>query len=185
VTEFRTSRAAEQAPPLESWENRHAAWIAAGNLCRQCEVERERGVHGADADSSRGSVRVWAVRTRQATALRAVACACWGDGTVLPVLRRWALFPRPSAGAWYVGAERRTASTRVADGRTRLLEPAARVLRARIAAEAADVRLQGLTLSGPVQSRPEWELKVRCADAESRAAWLVYAERYDELLAVS
>lgn len=141
------------------WETRHAAWVRAGNRCEQCEAEHERGFHGPSA------------RERWQALL--VDCACWWDGTVLPVLRRWALFPRGGDGTWDFYPDGRTPRAVVEAGELAELGKAQRY---RVAAVAAELALEGDAMRGPVQSRPDWEAQLAAHDARARAAWTGWAD---------
>lgn len=158
---------------MEPWEVRHAAWVAAGNACPQCEVERERGFHGPTAHER------WAALL--------LACACWWDGTVLAVLRRWARRLGDGRGVWDFAPDGRTPR---AGEDARLLTRQATLPDLLRAADSADLYLHGLLLTGPVQSRPNWEAAVAAADARSRQAWAAYADEvwaplhFDDLVTV-
>lgn len=144
--------------PAGTWESRHSSWVAAGNTCRQCEVERERGFHGPSAVARWRSFLV--------------DCACWWDGTVLSVLRGWALFPRGGDGTWDYLPDGRAPRSAV-EARGLEFTATARLLRRR--AEACDEALDGHMLRGPVQSRPMWEAESEQLYRESRDAWAAYA----------
>jgi len=89
------------------------------------------------------------------------------------VLRRWALFPRGGDGTWDFYPDGRTPRAAV---EARFLANLDAARRFRLRAEAAELSLEGETLRGPVQSRPDWEAKLGRLEDDVRTAWAAWAD---------
>lgn len=148
-----------------TWDDRHGAFAdGTGDVCLRCgsrRRSRERSLHGTVAYHrwSRGLL----------------ACACWWDGVVLSLLRRGARDLRRggSPRVEYFGLR---APRPDPDARARELEHRRLVRRAFIAAEAADVTLEGWRVRGPTYSRQAWDAEVAAADDASRRTWSIFAQ---------
>ncbi len=141
------------------WESRHSAWVAAGNRCIQCEAEHERGFHGPTAGER------WSALL--------VDCACWWDGTVLPVLRRWARLLGSGDGLWDHYPEGRTPRAEVEARELAAAESRHTLVKV---GEALELALDGHLIRGPVQSVPEWERRARELEEELSTVWTAWAE---------
>lgn len=152
------------------WEEDHAAWRAAGNVCRECErIERS-----LDRTVPESPWRRW---------LADLASSNRWDRFQPPVLLGSAFDPDGSAGlrdpepdSPHDSGDDRGVKQQIPSAYAHMRKERS-LLELKREAESLEVKLEGTLRRGPTLSRPAWEQECARLEAEVTRAWTEYADK--------